>query len=142
MATYEGSNVEIIANEQGSFTTPSFVSFTAEERLIGEAAKNQAAMNPVNTVFDVKYVSLSFPPLPQLQIPCTDLSSRRRLIGRRYDDPTVKKDQESWPFKVVDDNGNPKVEVEYLGETKQFSPQEISAMVLVKVRATRDTEPP
>lgn len=55
MATYEGSNVEIIANEQGSFTTPSFVSFTAEERLIGEAAKNQAAMNPTNTVFDVKY---------------------------------------------------------------------------------------
>ena len=57
MATYEGSNVEIIANEQGSFTTPSFVSFTAEERLIGEAAKNQAAMNPVNTVFDVKYAA-------------------------------------------------------------------------------------
>lgn len=58
VATYEGSNVEIIANEQGSFTTPSFVSFTAEERLIGEAAKNQAAMNPVNTVFDVKYASI------------------------------------------------------------------------------------
>lgn len=65
MATYEGSNVEIIANEQGSFTTPSFVSFTAEERLIGEAAKNQAAMNPVNTVFDVKYAPfLFFPSLP------------------------------------------------------------------------------
>ncbi|KKY39162.1 putative heat shock protein ssb1 [Diaporthe ampelina] len=117
VATYEGSNVEIIANEQGSFTTPSFVSFTAEERLIGEAAKNQAAMNPVNTVFDVK-----------------------RLIGRRYDDPTVKKDQESWPFKVVDDNGNPKVEVEYLGETKQFSPQEISAMVLVKMKEIAETK--
>lgn len=57
----------------------------------------------------------------------------RRLIGRRFDDPTVKKDMESWPFKVVDDNGNPKVEVDYLGETKQFSPQEISAMVLTKV---------
>lgn len=56
------------------------------------------------------------------------------MIGRRFDDPTVKKDMESWPFKVVDDNGNPKVEVEYLGETKQFSPQEISAMVLTKVR--------
>ncbi|KAK4193390.1 putative heat shock protein SSB [Podospora australis] len=112
VATYEGTNVEIIANEQGSFTTPSFVSFTAEERLIGEAAKNQAAMNPVNTVFDVK-----------------------RLIGRRFDDPTVKKDMESWPFKVIDDgNGNPKVEVEYLGETKSFSPQEISAMVLVKMK--------
>lgn len=101
-----------VANEQGSFTTPSFVSFTSEERLIGEAAKNQAAMNPTNTVFDVK-----------------------RLIGRRFDDPTVKKDVESWPFKVVDDDGQPKVQVQYLGETKTFSPQEISAMVLGKVRS-------
>lgn len=67
-------------------------------------------MNPANTVFDVK-----------------------RLIGRRYDDPTVKKDIESWPFKVVDEGSNPKVQVEYLGETKTFSPQEISAMVLGKV---------
>lgn len=73
MATYEGSNVEIIANEQGSFTTPSFVSFTAEERLIGEAAKNQAAMNPVNTVFDVKYAPC-FLLSPQLGVSCTDLS--------------------------------------------------------------------
>jgi len=111
VATYEGTNVEIIANEQGSFTTPSFVSFTDKERLIGEAAKNQAAMNPVNTVFDVK-----------------------RLIGRRFDDPTVKKDIESWPFKVVDDGGNPKVQVEYLGETKTFSPQEVSSMVLLKMK--------
>ncbi|GJC85108.1 HSP70 chaperone [Colletotrichum tofieldiae] len=111
VATYEGTNVEIIANEQGSFTTPSFVSFTDKERLIGEAAKNQAAMNPINTVFDVK-----------------------RLIGRRFDDPTVKKDIESWPFKVVDDNGSPKVQVEYLGETKTFSPQEVSSMVLLKMK--------
>ncbi|KAK1963259.1 hsp70-like protein [Colletotrichum sublineola] len=111
VATYEGTNVEIIANEQGSFTTPSFVSFTDKERLIGEAAKNQAAMNPVNTVFDVK-----------------------RLIGRRFDDPTVKKDIESWPFKVVDEGGNPKVQVEYLGETKTFSPQEVSSMVLLKMK--------
>ncbi|SPO02270.1 probable heat shock protein 70 [Cephalotrichum gorgonifer] len=112
VATYEGTNVEIIANEQGSFTTPSFVSFTDKERLIGEAAKNQAAMNPANTVFDIK-----------------------RLIGRRFDDPTVKKDTESWPFKIIDDGrGNPKVEVEYLGETKSFSPQEISAMVLTKMK--------
>jgi molecular chaperone DnaK (HSP70) len=58
----------------------------------------------------------------------------RRLIGRRFDDPTVKKDIESWPFKIVDDNGSPKIEVEYLGETKQFSAQEISSMVLTKVR--------
>ncbi|KAH9879150.1 Heat shock protein ssb1 [Plenodomus biglobosus] len=94
-----------VANEQGSFTTPSFVSFTSEERLIGEAAKNQAAMNPENTVFD---------------------------------DETVTKDIKSWPFKVVDQGGSPLVEVEYLGERKQFSPQEISAMVLVKVRSDCD----
>ncbi|KAK0747854.1 heat shock protein 70 family [Apiosordaria backusii] len=118
VATYEGTNVEIIANEQGSFTTPSFVSFTPEERLIGEAAKNQAAMNPVNTVFDVK-----------------------RLIGRRFDDPTVKKDMESWPFKVIDDGaGNPKVSVEYLGSTHTFSPQEISAMVLVKMKEVAEAK--
>merc|ERR1711939_384949 len=93
VANYEGTNVEIIANEQGSFTTPSFVSFTDKERLIGESAKNQAAMNPRNTIFDIK-----------------------RLIGRRFDDPTVKKDIESWPFKVVDQDGSPMVEVEYLGK--------------------------
>ncbi|KAF1839986.1 heat shock protein-like protein [Cucurbitaria berberidis CBS 394.84] len=117
VANYEGTNVEIIANEQGSFTTPSFVSFTSEERLIGEAAKNQAAMNPENTVFDVK-----------------------RLIGRRFDDETVKKDVQSWPFKVVDQNGSPIVEVEYLGERKQFSPQEISAMVLVKMKEVAEVK--
>ena len=63
----------------------------------------------------------------------------RRLIGRRFDDPTVKKDIESWPFKIVDDNGSPKIEVEYLGENKQFSAQEISSMVLVKVRTQNST---
>jgi heat shock protein 1/8 len=118
VATYEGNNVEIIANEQGSFTTPSFVSFTDKERLIGEAAKNNAAMNPINTVFDAK-----------------------RLIGRRFDDPTVKKDIESWPFKVVDDgNGNPKIEVDYLNEKKTFSAQEISAMVLLKMKEIAETK--
>ena len=61
----------------------------------------------------------------------------RRLIGRRFDDPIVKKDVESWPFKVVDQGGNPVVQVEYLGETKTFSPQEISSMVLMKVCRTR-----
>jgi heat shock 70kDa protein 1/2/6/8 len=64
----------------------------------------------------------------------------RRLIGRRFDDPTVKKDIESWPFKVVEDDNNPKVQVEYLGETKTFSPQEISAMVLGKVRSPQIAE--
>ncbi|KAK8162773.1 heat shock protein SSB [Phyllosticta citrichinensis] len=117
VANYEGNNVEIIANEQGSFTTPSYVSFTPEERLIGEAAKNQAAMNPANTVFDVK-----------------------RLIGRRYEDEIVKKDIESWPFKVTDHDGAPMVQVEYLNETKTFSPQEISAMVLGKMKEVAETK--
>jgi len=70
----------------------------------------------------------------EAQTRTTSDSLFRRLIGRRFDDPTVKKDIESWPFKVVDDNGSPKVSVEYLGEEKTFSPQEISAMILVKVR--------
>ncbi|MCJ1445273.1 MAG: Heat shock protein ssb1 [Stictis urceolatum] len=117
VAVFEGTQVDIIANEQGSFTTPSFVSFTDEERLIGEAAKNQAAMNPANTVFDVK-----------------------RLIGRRFDDPTVKKDIESWPFKIVDQGGNPLVEVEYLKEKKTFTPQEISSMVLMKMKEVAETK--
>ncbi|KAF8424524.1 heat shock protein 70 family [Tirmania nivea] len=111
VAVYEGNGVDIIANEQGNRVTPSFVAFTEKERLIGDAAKNQAALNPRNTVFDAK-----------------------RLIGRRFDDPSVKKDTQSWPFKVIDKDGNPQIEVEYLGETKQFSPQEISAMVLVKMK--------
>ncbi|CAN3353147.1 ribosome-associated molecular chaperone Ssb2p [Diutina catenulata] len=110
VATYD-SAVEIIANEQGNRVTPSFVAFTSEERLIGDAAKNQAALNPKNTVFDAK-----------------------RLIGRAFDDESVQKDIKSWPFTVVNDNGNPKIEVEYLEETKQFSPQEISSMVLTKMK--------
>ncbi|MCJ1426830.1 Heat shock protein ssb1 [Sticta canariensis] len=117
VANYEGTKVEIIANEQGSFTTPSFVSFTDEERLIGESAKNQAAMNPANTIFDIK-----------------------RLIGRRFDDPTVKKDIETWPFKVIDQGGNPTVQVEYLKETKTFSPQEISSMVLMKMKEVAEVK--
>ncbi|SMN19783.1 similar to Saccharomyces cerevisiae YDL229W SSB1 Cytoplasmic ATPase that is a ribosome-associated molecular chaperone, functions with J-protein partner Zuo1p [Maudiozyma saulgeensis] len=110
VATYE-SSVEIIANEQGNRVTPSFVAFTPEERLIGDAAKNQAALNPKNTVFDAK-----------------------RLIGRRFDDESVQTDMKTWPFKVIDVAGNPMIEVEYLGENKTFSPQEISSMVLIKMK--------
>ena len=109
VATYENS-VEIIANEQGNRVTPSFVAFTPEERLIGDAAKNQAALNPKNTVFDAK-----------------------RLIGRRFDEESVQSDMKTWPFKVIDSNDAPLIEVEYLGETKTFSPQEISSMVLTKM---------
>src|SRR4051812_28782483 len=118
-----------VANEQGSFTTPSFVSFTDKERLIGESAKNQAAMNPKNTIFDIKSVLLH---IRIIHIDLLLIPLCRRLIGRRFDDVTVKKDIESWPFTVIDRDGSPMVEVEYLGETKVFSPQEISAMVLTK----------
>lgn len=97
--------------DQGNRTTPSYVAFTEGERLIGDAAKNQSAMNPRNTVFDAK-----------------------RLIGRRFDDSDVKKDMTHWPFAVIDKEGNPYIEVDYLGEKKTFSPQEISAMVLTKMK--------
>ena len=110
VATYDNA-VEIIANEQGNRVTPSYVAFTEEERLIGDGAKNQAAMNPQNTVFDAK-----------------------RLIGRRFDESSVQKDIETWPFTVKDDAGSPVIEVSYLGEKKSFTPQEISAMVLTKMK--------
>jgi len=108
---WTNERVEIIANDQGNRTTPSYVAFTENERLIGDAAKNQAAMNPRQTIFDAK-----------------------RLIGRRYDDPDVKKDMQHWPFTVIDRDGSPYIQVEYLGETKQFAPQEISSMVLLKMK--------
>jgi heat shock protein 1/8 len=102
---------EIIANDQGNRTTPSFVAFTDTERLIGDAAKNQVALNPNNTVFDAK-----------------------RLIGRKFSDPEVQADMKHFPFKVVDKAGKPVIQVEYKGETKQFTPEEISSMVLIKMR--------
>ncbi|AYO43959.1 Heat shock protein SSB [Malassezia restricta CBS 7877] len=114
---WTNERVEIIANDQGNRTTPSYVAFTENERLIGDAAKNQAAMNPRQTVFDAK-----------------------RLIGRRFDDPDVKKDMQSWPFTVVDKDGSPVIEVEYLGDKKQFAPQEISSMVLLKMKEVAEAK--
>ncbi|KAI7882512.1 heat shock 70 kDa protein 2 [Lichtheimia hyalospora FSU 10163] len=111
VGVWESERVEIIANEQGNRTTPSYVAFSENERLVGDAAKNQAAMNPKHTVFDVK-----------------------RLIGRRFDDPEVKADMVNWPFTVVDDNDNPKIQIEFEGETKTYTPQEISSMVLIKMK--------
>ncbi|KAF8344162.1 heat shock protein 70 family [Cantharellus anzutake] len=111
VGVWQNDRVEIIANDQGNRTSPSYVAFSGEERLIGDAAKNQAAMNPKNTVFDAK-----------------------RLIGRRYNDPDVKKDMLHWPFTVIEREGSPYIQVEYLGEEKSFSPQEISAMVLGKMK--------
>ncbi|XP_029629136.1 heat shock cognate 70 kDa protein [Salmo trutta] len=111
VGVFQHGKVEIIANDQGNRTTPSYVAFTDTERLIGDAAKNQVAMNPTNTVFDAK-----------------------RLIGRKFDDSVVQADMKHWPFTVINDSTRPKVQVEYKGETKAFYPEEISSMVLVKMK--------
>ena len=116
VGVWQNDRVEIIANDQGNRTTPSYVSFTDEERLVGDAAKNMAAANPKHTVFDAK-----------------------RLIGRRFDDSVVQSDMKHWPFKVFDASGKPKIEVEFKGETKQFLPEEISAMVLTKMKQTAES---
>uniref|UniRef100_A0A0K8W8R9 Heat shock protein 68 n=1 Tax=Bactrocera latifrons TaxID=174628 RepID=A0A0K8W8R9_BACLA len=115
VGVFQHGKVEIIANDQGNRTTPSYVAFTDSERLIGDAAKNQVAMNPKNTVFDAK-----------------------RLIGRKYDDPKIQADMKHWPFTVVNDCGKPKLSVEFKGEQKKFAPEEISSMVLTKMKETAE----
>ncbi|CAH1644543.1 unnamed protein product [Spodoptera littoralis] len=114
-SVWQHGNVEIIANDQGNRTTPSYVAFTDTERLIGDAAKNQVALNPNNTVFDAK-----------------------RLIGRKFDDPKIQQDMQHWPFKVINDCGKPKIQVNFKGETKKFAPEEISSMVLTKMKETAE----
>merc|ERR1712054_434261 len=104
------------ANDQGTRTTPSYVAFTDSERLIGNAAKNQVSMNPLNTVFDAK-----------------------RLIGRNFDDPDVQKDMKHWPFTVKKGpSSKPMIQVQYKGETKEFGAEEISAMVLTKMKTVAE----
>jgi len=115
VGVFQHGKVEIIANDQGNRTTPSYVAFTDNERLIGDAAKNQVAMNPENTVFDAK-----------------------RLIGRRFEDDTVQSDLKHWPFTVVSEGGKPKITVNYKAETKSFFPEEISSMVLTKMKETAE----
>jgi heat shock 70kDa protein 1/2/6/8 len=115
VGVWQNERVEIIANDQGNRTTPSYVAFTDGERLIGDAAKNQSSMNPHNTVFDAK-----------------------RLIGRKFDDPAIQTDMKHWPFKVVSDGGKPLVSVGFKGETKTFSPEEISSMVLTKMKSVAE----
>jgi len=112
VGVWQNERVEIIANDQGNRTTPSYVAFTDSERLIGDAAKSQVSMNPENTIFDAK-----------------------RLIGRKIDDTHIQNDMKHWSFKVVSkDDGKPLIQVEFKGEQKTFSPEEISAMVLVKMK--------
>ncbi|KAH7433600.1 hypothetical protein KP509_07G076800 [Ceratopteris richardii] len=117
VGVWQYDRVEIIPNDQGNRTTPSYVAFTDTERLIGDAAKNQVAMNPANTVFDAK-----------------------RLIGRRFNDPSVQSDMKLWPFKVSPGPGDkPMIVVNYKGEEKRFSPEEISSMVLTKMKEISET---
>ena len=117
VGVWQNDRVEIIANDQGNRTTPSYVAFTADERLIGDAAKSQAAANPTNTVFDAK-----------------------RLIGRKVTDASVKSDMAHWPFKVKAGTADkPLIEVTSNGETKSFSAEEISAMVLQKMKAVAES---
>ncbi|KAF7268837.1 heat shock 70 kDa protein cognate 2-like [Rhynchophorus ferrugineus] len=116
VGVWQHGKVEIIANDQGNRTTPSYVAFTDTERLIGDAAKSQVAMNPKNTVFDAK-----------------------RLIGRRFDDEKIQQDIKHWSFTVVSDGGKPKIQVEYKGELKKFAPEEVSSMVLTKMKEIAET---
>jgi len=108
---WKDNRCEIIANDQGNRTTPSYVAFTESERLIGDGAKNQASMNPENTVYDAK-----------------------RLIGRKFDDPVIQNEISNFPFDVVSDNNKPKIKVNYKGEEKTYHPEEISSMVLTKMK--------
>ena len=111
VAVYQNGKVEIIANEQGNRTTPSWVSFTDDERLIGDAAKNASGQNIQNTVYEFK-----------------------RMMGRDFSDSVLQRDLKLFPFKVVNESGKPRVEVTYKNELKQFSPEELSAMVLTKMK--------
>jgi len=111
----KNGRVEIIPNDQGNRITPSYVSFSDDERMIGEAAKNQATVNPTQTLFDVK-----------------------RLIGRKFNDKTVQKDKKLLPFNIVDLKGKPHIEVKINGRSKTFAPEEVSAMVLTKMKETAE----
>ena len=113
---WKDNRCEIIANDQGNRTTPSFVSFTETERLIGDGAKNQSSMNPENTIFDAK-----------------------RLIGRKFDDPAVQSDIKHFPFTVISDDNKPKIQATYQGELKTFQPEEISSMVLTKMKEVAES---
>jgi len=116
VGVFQHGKVEIIANQQGNRTTPSYVAFNDEERLIGDSAKNQVAANPKNTVFDAK-----------------------RLIGRKFNDKEVQSDMKQFPFTVVNGRNNkPEIKVEYKGEQKQFLPEEISSMILTKMKETAE----
>lgn len=111
VGVWQHDRVEIIANEQGNRVTPSMVAFTENERLVGDPAKNQLAGNPLNTVYEVK-----------------------RLIGRRYCDDEVREDASRWSYRLVNNGNKPMIKVDCMGEERLFNPEEISAMVLAKMK--------
>jgi len=111
VGVWQNDHVEIIANDQGNRTTPSYVSFTSEERLIGDAAKSMVSSNPTNTVFDAK-----------------------RLIGKKFSDPSVQSDMKHFSYNVINKDSKPFISVDFMGENKVFSPEEISSMVLIKMK--------
>jgi len=116
VGVWKNDGVEIIANDQGNRTTPSYVAFTDSERLIGDAAKNQVARNPENTVFDAK-----------------------RLIGRKFKDSIVQADIKLWPFKVIAGQGDkPMIVANAAGEEKKYHPEEISSMILTYMKDTAE----
>jgi len=116
-AIWKNGRVEIIPNDQGNRITPSYVAFTETERLVGDAAKNQANVNPKNTVYDVK-----------------------RMIGRKFSDKNVQEAMKLWSYDVVDDgNDKPQIKVQFKNEEKRFYPEEISAMVLGYMKEIAET---
>jgi len=116
VGVFQNGKVEIIANDQGNRTTPSYASFTETERLVGDGAKNIAASNPLNTVYDAK-----------------------RLIGRKFNEPVVQTDMKLWPFTVKEGNGGkPVIEVDFKNEKLKLQPEEVSAMILGKMKETAE----
>ena len=112
---YRNGRVEIIPNDQGNRITPSYVAFSGADRLVGESAKNQATLNPTNTAFSVK-----------------------RLIGRRFNDDTVQHDKKLLPYQIVNKDGKPYIKLDVEGSMRDFAPEEISSMVLSKMRETAE----
>ena len=117
LGVWQNNKVEIIANDQGNRTTPSYVAFTENERIVGNGAKNQCAQNPNNTIFDAK-----------------------RFIGRKFSDPVLQNDIKHFPFKVISDKEDkPLIQVKYKNEKRTFLPEEISAMILGKMKETAES---
>ncbi|CAF1456746.1 unnamed protein product [Rotaria sp. Silwood1] len=116
VAVFQHGRVQIISNDQGNRTTSSYVAFTDEGILIGDTAKNQVGRNPTNTIFNVK-----------------------RLIGRKYDDPIIQTNMRHWPFKIINENGKPKLQIEYKKKVKIFTFEEISSMIITKMKEIAET---